>query len=221
MSANDPLTSNINALITLANSATGESDTNLSDAVHTLIDGYGGSSWTKVCEKTYENISGTTSLTVVETWETGHPEIWTSDKILCVIMTDTAGKRNGYFYQSYTFFLNISPYNGPNGTTWGRCTHFIISYNNDAFSTYQSVDTGTIGVAADTVYSTGNIRITQRYNSTNSRTIDGNYKAEVFLLDTHNGLPLFGSDTNTGGDSGGDSGNSGLILTWYDPEVVA
>lgn len=41
MGANDPLTSNINALITLANLATGEVDTNLSDAVHTLIDGYG------------------------------------------------------------------------------------------------------------------------------------------------------------------------------------
>lgn len=41
MGANDPLTSNINALIALANSATGEVDTNLSDAVHTLIDGYG------------------------------------------------------------------------------------------------------------------------------------------------------------------------------------
>lgn len=218
MGANDPLTSNINALITLANLATGEVDTNLSDAVHTLIDGYGGSSWTKVCEKTYESISTTsTGLTVVETWETNHPEIWTSDKILCVIVTDTAGKRNGYFYQSYTFFLNPSPYSSPGGTTWGRGTHFLISYNNDAFYTYQTTDTGTWGVTADTVYSTGNIRITKRYNSTYSRTIDGNYKAEVFLLDTADGLPLFGSGTG----SGGNSGNSGLILTWYDPEVVA
>lgn len=41
MGANDPLTSNINALTALANSVTGESDTNLSDAVHTLADGYG------------------------------------------------------------------------------------------------------------------------------------------------------------------------------------
>lgn len=41
MAANDPLTSNINALTTFANSVTGASDTNLSDAVHTLADGYG------------------------------------------------------------------------------------------------------------------------------------------------------------------------------------
>ena len=36
-----PLTDAINALTTYANSVTGESDTNLSDAVHTLADGYG------------------------------------------------------------------------------------------------------------------------------------------------------------------------------------
>lgn len=36
-----PLTDAINALTTYANSVTGESDTNLTDAVHTLADGYG------------------------------------------------------------------------------------------------------------------------------------------------------------------------------------
>lgn len=36
-----PLTDAINALTTYANGVTGASDTNLSDAVHTLADGYG------------------------------------------------------------------------------------------------------------------------------------------------------------------------------------
>ncbi len=36
-----PLTDAINALTTYANSVTGASDTNLTDAVHTLADGYG------------------------------------------------------------------------------------------------------------------------------------------------------------------------------------
>lgn len=36
-----PLTDNINALTTYANEVTGASDTNLSDAVHTLASGYG------------------------------------------------------------------------------------------------------------------------------------------------------------------------------------
>ena len=37
-----PLTDSINALTTYANEVTGGSDTNLSDAVHTLASGYGG-----------------------------------------------------------------------------------------------------------------------------------------------------------------------------------
>ena len=40
--ANDPLTQNINALTAYANGLTGESDTNLSDAVASLGAGYGG-----------------------------------------------------------------------------------------------------------------------------------------------------------------------------------
>lgn len=38
-----PLTDSINALTTYANEVTGASDTTLSDAVHTLVSGYGGS----------------------------------------------------------------------------------------------------------------------------------------------------------------------------------
>lgn len=37
-----PLTDAINALTRYANETTGQSDTNLSDAVRTLCDGYGG-----------------------------------------------------------------------------------------------------------------------------------------------------------------------------------
>lgn len=190
--------------------------------VYSEPNGSGVSSWTKVCEKTYENISTTsTSAIMVEEWNTGHPEIWTSDKIVCVIATDTAGKRNGYFYQSYTFFYNQLVYNDSFLTDLSSCHHLSLSYNNDVYNATLSSNAVIYGLSADKIYSTGNIRIMEKYNTTGSRTVDGNYKVEVFLLDTPSGLPLFGSDTNTGGDSGGgDSGNSGLILTWYDPEVV-
>ena len=40
-----PLTDAINALTRYANEVTGQSDTNLSDAVRTLCDGYGGGGW--------------------------------------------------------------------------------------------------------------------------------------------------------------------------------
>lgn len=42
MSSTTPLTDAINALTTYANEITGKSDTNLSDAVESLVDGYGG-----------------------------------------------------------------------------------------------------------------------------------------------------------------------------------
>ena len=43
-----PLTDSINALTAYANEVTGGSDTNLSDAVHTLASGYGGNSQIKI-----------------------------------------------------------------------------------------------------------------------------------------------------------------------------
>lgn len=191
--------------------------------VYSEPNGSGRSSWIKVCEKTYENISTTsTSAVMVEEWNTGHPEIWTSDKIVCVIATDTAGKRNGYFYQSYTFFYNQLVYNDSFLTDLSSCHHLSLSYNDDVYNATLSSNAVIYGLSADKIYSTGNIRIMEKYNTTGSRTVDGNYKVEVFLLDTPSGLPLFGSDTNTGGDSSGgnNGGNSGLTLTWYDPEVV-
>lgn len=48
-----PLTDSINALTTYANEVTGASDTNLSDAVHTLASGYGGGSGLEYEKGTY------------------------------------------------------------------------------------------------------------------------------------------------------------------------
>lgn len=50
-----PLTDSINALTTYANEVTGGSDTTLSDAVHTLASGYGGSSLVEVKHVTHLN----------------------------------------------------------------------------------------------------------------------------------------------------------------------
>lgn len=68
-----PLTDSINALTTYANEVTGASDTNLSDAVHTLASGYGGGSATLITKTitangTYsaedDNADGYSSVTV-------------------------------------------------------------------------------------------------------------------------------------------------------------
>lgn len=50
MSSTTPLTDAINALTTYANEVTGKSDATLSDAVGSLVDGYGGGNWTRPSE---------------------------------------------------------------------------------------------------------------------------------------------------------------------------
>lgn len=55
-----PLTDKINALTAYANEVTGESDTTLSEAVHTLADGYGqgggDSIWNKIVDRTVTEV---------------------------------------------------------------------------------------------------------------------------------------------------------------------
>lgn len=54
-----PLTDSINALTTYANEVTGQSDTTLSDAVHTLASGYGqGENWLKNVRSLYHLFDG-------------------------------------------------------------------------------------------------------------------------------------------------------------------
>lgn len=53
-----PLTDSINALTTYANEVTGASDTNLSDAVHTLASGYGGGEWDEIIAHYVTNAYG-------------------------------------------------------------------------------------------------------------------------------------------------------------------
>lgn len=59
MSSTTPLTDAINALTTYANEVTGKSDTTLSDAVESLVDGYGGGGGSGITGLTYY---GTTSV---------------------------------------------------------------------------------------------------------------------------------------------------------------
>lgn len=225
-----PLTDSINALTTYANEVTGASDTNLSDAVHTLASGYGGgsatlitktitangtysaeddnadgyssvtvnvptgggaSSWTKVAETTYQVSTTSTATTTVATWETGHSELWTSDKFVYVRIRDTAGKREGYFYGSDQFFMNHIPINGSTGIDTSVSGRFYICYANEVFATGYHSGTSGYGLYADTLYNDGRIRMRVKYSTAHSRTIDGTYKAEVYLLDPAGGVPIF------------------------------
>ena len=190
-----PLTDSINALTTYANEVTGASDTTLSDAVHTLASGYGSggaSSWTKVAETSYQVSTASISAEDVATWETGHSELWTSDKIVYVRIRDTAGKRAGYFYGSDNFFINNNPVNGVTSATFENGMRQCLFQKTDGtFGTYGASNAAGYGVFASIVYGNGSIKIRKRYNSSNSLNINGTYKVEVYLLDPPTGAPIF------------------------------
>jgi len=164
--------------------------TNYASAIVNVPSG-GSSAWTKIAETSYQVSTTSTSASTVEELATGHSELWTSEKIVYVRIRDTAGKRNGYFYGSDQFFFNLIPVNGQSGILTTNSMRSCIRYSNNAFATTNVTGTSGYGVFADQISSSGAIRIKKRYNGTNSLTIDGTYKVEVYLLDPPTGAPIF------------------------------
>ena len=166
--------------------------TNYANAV-VKVEGSGGdSAWTKVVETSYQVNTTSTSVAMVATWETGHSEIYTSDKILYVRIRDTAGKRAGYFYGTDNFFINNHMANVSHSSSFPNGLRQVFYVNSDGdYGIYPCSGTAGYGVYADTIYSDGRIRIRRRYNPNYSLTIDGTYKVEVYLLDPAGGVPIF------------------------------
>ena len=159
---------------------------------YTIAAASGGSSWTKVAETSYQVSTTQTSAQTVATWNTGHSEIWTSAKFVYVRIRDTAGKRAGYFYGSDQIFLNYYPAAGTSNTDTTAAGRFYTNVNTSGnYSTTVASGTTGYGVFADQITSSGQIRIRSRYSSSTSRTINGTYKVEVYLLDPPTGAPIF------------------------------
>ena len=191
-----PLTDGINALTAYANEVTGASDTTLSDAVESLVAGYGGgeasSSWTKVAETSYQVSTTSTSIINVATI-TCSQSIWTAEKIVYVKVRDTEGKRSGYFYGTDTFIINMS--GNKQNIVCSDMARWIWKYGgNNSYSLRQSTGPTVYGVAAGGSISSSSpydIKIQACYNSSYSGTINGTYKVEVYLLDPAGGAPIF------------------------------
>lgn len=149
------------------------------------------SSWTKVAETSYQVSTTNTSGTAVATWATGHSEIWTSSKWVYVRIRDTAGKREGYYYGGDQFFYNTVPINGTSSTYVTSAVSLYTRYSTSGFSTVASSSASSYGVFADRLYANGDLRIRTRYSSSNTLTINGTYKIEVYLLDPPTGAPIF------------------------------
>lgn len=160
---------------------------------YTIAAASGGSSWTKVAEKTVTASTTSTTASTVEEWSTGHSEIWTSDKRVYIRIRDTAGKRAGRFYGTDIFFSNHFVKNGDStvaGDSNGILMHVWRYTNDNTYAHRYAYGTSGYGVFADTVYKDGRIRIRQRYHSTYSLTINSTYKVEVYLLDPPAGAPI-------------------------------
>lgn len=159
----------------------------------TASGGGGSSAWTKVAETSYTTSYTSTKANTLATWETGHSELWTSDKIVYVRIRDTAGKREGYFYGTDTFFMNMYPKNGNTGTSssTGTLTEIWAYTAGGQFTNRYGYASTVYGIFADLFYSNGNIRIRERYHSDYTLTINGTYKVEVYLLDPAGGVPIF------------------------------
>lgn len=149
----------------------------------------GGGGVTLVASKQVTTSTTSTTASTVETWSTGHSEVWTSAKIVYVKVRDHAGKRNGYFYGSDNFFLNILPVNSSSTASTTASVRYVYRYNSDAYGSYQTSGTTGYGVFVDTIYNDGRFRIRQRYNSTYSLTTNGTYDVSVYLIDVGALLP--------------------------------
>lgn len=180
--------------VTTNGTYTAPSGTAYSPVTVNVSGGGGASSWTKVAETSYQVSTTSTSAETVATWETGHSEIWTSNKIVYIRIRDTAGKRSGYFYGTDAFYLNYIAKNSPDSSTNTSSGLIISSWSVSSSGNYAwryGYNTTGYGVYPDQFYTDGKIRIRSRYNGTYSLTINGTYKVEVYLLDPAGGVPIF------------------------------
>lgn len=151
----------------------------------------GTSNWTLVASKELTYNTTSTSSALIEWWDTGHTEIWTSSNILYIRIRDKAGKRTGYFFGSDNFFIN--PYESfkpgsASSTISARFTEYVDS--SGYYSTGNHSGTTGYGVYAQSIEEDGQIRLQGRYSSTYG-TVNGTYSIEVYTLSMPTGKPIF------------------------------
>lgn len=154
----------------------------------------GASGWTKVCEKSYQISNFTsTAATNIETWATGHSELWTTGKWVYIRIRDTAGKRAGYFYGTDSFCINSNLASGSTTEPFvsGILTNIWRYTTDGAYGYRYGYGQTTYGVYVDGIYADGRLRVRKRYSSSYTLTINGTYKVEVYLLDPAGGISIF------------------------------
>ena len=139
-----------------------------------------GSSYTLLGETEF-TVNTTAGVMVGNVMVDSASDVWTSAKMIYIRVRDKAGKRNGYFFGTDTFFANPIPANGDAQTaTPSSALRYTYTYDNDQFVAVPG--SSAYGLYGYDINNSGRVRIYARYNATQSLTIDGTYKIEVYAL---------------------------------------
>lgn len=216
-----PLTDAINALTTYANSVTGESDTTLTDAVYTLAEGYGqGGGESNTVTGTFTGTAeGSIDIDLAYAGE-GYP--------IGVMIFPSASSEDTFkstihqyacaFFACVKDYLDYAPsYTGTRAYDFTKTLYRYKTSTTDASRTGDS--NGIKGVTFSDENATSDSKKFVRVRSSTKLAvyIRGTSGWAGFMPNIEYTYIVVYSDVNT---SGGGSGDSGLTLTWYDPEVV-
>ena len=145
--------------------------------------GGGGDAWQQIfhAEKAYSTTVTSKTLqetitTLVDSFKT--PNVW-----IWIHIRDKAGKRAGYFYGSDTIYFKAEPTYPSSSFNLGGYVMYVVVNDSGNYegSTADSSGNYVYGVYG-TVDGSYGLRLYTRYNASNSKTIDGTYVVDVYLL---------------------------------------
>ena len=148
--------------------------------------GGGGSNWTLLGSTTLTISTTSTSAASAGTIACGSGA-FTKDDVIWVHIRGQSGKRSGYFYGSDAIFINHQKANGGTSTFSAPAVEYIRVTSSGTYTTA----TGSYGVYGYSINSSGTVTIRQRYNSSNTLTIDDKFDVYVYKLTMPSGKTLF------------------------------
>lgn len=145
----------------------------------------GGGGPTLLSSKTVELSCTNKTWALLETLDVGTDVFF--DGVVYVKIRDTGGRRSGYFYGSDSIIFNIRYINNASTVTSAAISNCVGWYASNS-NLVTSKDNTTIteqayyGLRAARANADGKLEIFGRYSSSYSKTIDGTYKVDVYLL---------------------------------------
>lgn len=142
--------------------------------------GGGGSSYKLLATKEYEVSTTSTSAIDVDSFMLDAEEVYTADKLVYVRVRPKEEPESG-FYGVDQFIPNPYPAQ-PGGYSANSNAIMYVKGNGVVDITYSNAGTK-YGVYVQNIASDGTVSVKARYNSSSSKTIDGTYVLELYLLD--------------------------------------